>query len=316
MPHHVLIESNGCELSSEGKCLIIRRPESRPTTLPMTQIGSLLIIAKTHIDTMTLLKLQREKIRVVISDRRHQTLIHVGDGPNHGHVMRRIEQYKLVTQPEQVIALSRQLLRHKMHSQWKSILHWRVSFPEKRYSLTTCMRLIRRNIRKLDSYSSLPSLRGIEASSSRAEFKALRTITSSSWGFIHRNRRPPKDPVNCMLSLAFTLLHSEAEHALKIAGLDPMLGLLHEPSYNRASLACDLSELFRSRVINWVVTLIRRREIQTSDFKMTNNGCLILKAGQSKFYIAWYGARDELSADIQKTARHWAQHHDTTSIVL
>lgn len=307
MPHHVFIETTNSELTSQGKTLIIRRPDMRPSTLPLTQISSVLIHANTRIDTTTLLKLQRENIPLTISDHRHQTVVKITGDITHGHVQRRLAHYAIATNSAHCIALSRQLIRWKMHAQWQNLLHWRHKYPKLRRPITICMQIMKRLIKRLRTCDSLQQVRGLEAAASRAEFRAFRTIVSPSWGFTHRNRRPPKDPVNALLSLAFTLLHGEAEHALKLAGLDPMLGVLHEPAYNRSSLGCDLSELFRSRMMSWVLYLIRNQSIQTTDFSTNTSGCLLLKSGRGIFYREWYAQRDALAADLQQTARCWAK---------
>jgi CRISPR-associated protein Cas1 len=99
-------------------------------------------------------------------------------------------------------------------------------------------------------------------------FKAFpNLIRATGFDFHGRNRRPPLDPVNALLSFVYTLLMQEVLTAITVAGMDPYLGTLHAPSYGRPSLACDLVEEWRSFLGDrLVLTLINRHVIKPEDF--------------------------------------------------
>ena len=105
---------------------------------------------------------------------------------------------------------------------------------------------------------------GIAAKNYFAAFPAL--IANPSFPFTGRNRRPPKDEVNALLSLSYTFLMNQVMCAAYICGLDPYYGALHEVDYGRQSLVLDLMEEFRPLIDNMVISLINRKEIRLEHF--------------------------------------------------
>jgi CRISPR-associated protein Cas1 len=133
----------------------------------------------------------------------------------------------------------------------------------------------------------LPALLGLEGAGSAAYFAAYQSAFAPSLGFRERNRRPPRDPVNVALSLGYTLLHHEAVCAAHAAGLDPLVGVLHEPAPGRESLACDLVEPLRPHVDRLALGLFRTRELRAEHFSIDGGACRLGKAGRERFYGAW-----------------------------
>ena len=114
----------------------------------------------------------------------------------------------------------------------------------------------------------MEALRGVEGAATRIYFQAFgRMLRNDLFTFSGRNRRPPLDPVNALLSFVYTLLTNEVLSAIKSSGLDPYLGSLHALSYGRPSLACDLVEEYRCFMGDRLVLgLINRRAIRPDDF--------------------------------------------------
>ena len=108
------------------------------------------------------------------------------------------------------------------------------------------------------------------------------------FAFGERSRRPPRDPANSLLSLAYTLLAKECESALLVAGLDPYVGYLHEVRYGRPSLALDLMEEFRSVLADSVVlSLLNNRRVTLEDFDDSEGFPRLRKEAWPKFLRAW-----------------------------
>lgn len=106
------------------------------------------------------------------------------------------------------------------------------------------------------------ALRGAEGRAADLYFRAFAELLPEEFAFGERSRRPPRDPANSLLSLAYTLLAKECESALLVAGLDPYVGYLHEVRYGRPSLALDLMEEFRSVLADSVVlSLLNNRRV-------------------------------------------------------
>lgn len=165
----------------------------------------------------------------------------------------------------------------------------------------------RKNNTPVAPSKNLASLRGIEGSSASIFFGAYRHFFDECWQFNERNRRPPKDPVNVLLSLGYTLLQGICERAIFLVGFDPYLGVLHDISYGRQSLACDFTELQRDRIELFVWQLLASGQMTPSDFSIkpnTSKPCELLKAGRSRFYQAFTAIRPSL--EKQAVAHVWA----------
>jgi CRISPR-associated protein Cas1 len=130
-------------------------------------------------------------------------------------------------------------------------------------------------------------LRGLEGAGAAAYFEGFADLLPASLHFAGRNRRPPRDPVNAMLSLGYTLLHAEAVLALYGAGLDPFVGFFHALDYGRESLACDVVEPLRVEVEQHVLMLFRSEKLRADDFSLAAGACLLGKAGRTRFYAEW-----------------------------
>jgi CRISPR-associated protein Cas1 len=112
--------------------------------------------------------------------------------------------------------------------------------------------------------------------------------------FDGRVRRPPTDPVNALLSFAYSLLSQECASALYAVGLDPYVGFLHRDRPGRKSLALDLMEEFRAALADrFVLTLINRKQIQLSDFITEASGAVRLKDDSRKAVLTAYQVRKQ-----------------------
>lgn len=114
--------------------------------------------------------------------------------------------------------------------------------------------------------TNLGGLRGLEGSATAAYFMGFRRLFGAEWNFKDRNRRPPVDPVNVLLSFGYTLLAQAAGSAVQAVGLDPYAGFLHEVAYNRPALGLDLMEEFRPVVDGVVLWCCRGGQLNPANF--------------------------------------------------
>ncbi|MCM8624108.1 MAG: CRISPR-associated endonuclease Cas1 [Candidatus Accumulibacter sp.] len=143
---------------------------------------------------------------------------------------------------------------------------------------------------------AVEALRGLEGAGAAAYFEGFAELLPARLHFNGRNRRPPRDPANALLSLGYTLLHAEAVLALYGAGLDPFIGFYHALDFGRESLACDLVEPLRVEVDQHALMLFRSEKLRPEDFSSTQSGCLLGKAGRARFYAEW----EALAARLRK----------------
>ncbi len=136
------------------------------------------------------------------------------------------------------------------------------------------------------------ALRGIEGFGSRAYFTVLKAALRAELTFEKRTRRPPRDPANALLSLAYTLLTNALFTACEVAGLDPYDGFFHADKYGRPALALDLVEEFRSVVADSVVlTVVNNRMVSEDDFVWGEDGGVYLTGGSLRMFVKQFGRR-------------------------
>jgi CRISPR-associated protein Cas1 len=153
---------------------------------------------------------------------------------------------------------------------------------------------------ELEKADSLASLLGYEGLIARFYFKEFASLLkggkyTTSWDFEARNRRPPKDPVNAMLSFAYSLLAKECACALFAEGLDPYWGFYHQPRHGRPALALDIMEPLRPLVADSaVITAINTSMVRDSDFEINPSGCAMSDRARKALLKAYEGRLDQL----------------------
>ncbi|MGC9184893.1 MAG: CRISPR-associated endonuclease Cas1 [Thiomonas sp.] len=125
--------------------------------------------------------------------------------------------------------------------------------------------------------TTLDAVRGYEGAAARIHFDAYATLLGQRWGFDTRNRQPPKDPVNALLSYGYTILFHTVHTFILRRGLDPFVGALHAPRDGHAALASDLMEPYRSLIVDAVVLrFLTQRDVTPEDFAQAEPGRLPL----------------------------------------
>ena len=153
------------------------------------------------------------------------------------------------------------------------------------------VRRLERAMRKAAQESSIDAVRGQEGAAGAAYYEAFgRMIKAEGFSFEKRTKRPPKDPVNALLSLGYTLLHNNVYAMINVVGLDPYQGFFHAARHGHPTLASDLSEEFRAIVVDSVVlSVINKGIIKPGDFKPSKGGIYLTKEGLGKFVGQYEG---------------------------
>jgi len=137
------------------------------------------------------------------------------------------------------------------------------------------------------------SITGVEGQLAHAWFSLLSRYLDPQWHFTERNRRPPRDPVNALLSLGYTLTMSEIRQSVIGFGLDPSLGFLHQDYPGRESMALDVTEIFRSAVDCFVLQSLAEGLFSTDSFYYRSvEGCRLSKQARPCFFQAWASYRE------------------------
>lgn len=178
---------------------------------------------------------------------------------------RRISQYKVVSDDAQRLVIAKAIIAGKVQNQL-SLVTARQAYL-KRDELASAILILRGQRDRVGRAPDLDQLRGCEGFCANVYFGVFgELITNAAFTWNGRNRRPPRDPVNAALSYGYTMLCSRVEHAVRKAGLDPYLGVLHEAGRGAPTLALDLAEEFRPVVDALVLNQVNRRQLGPEDF--------------------------------------------------
>jgi len=155
--------------------------------------------------------------------------------------------------------------------------------------------------KKAEGAGALEALLGIEGSAARVYFGAFSGMLKGEgakvgvFDFEGRNRRPPRDPINALLSFAYALLTKDFTVVLGAVGLDPLLGFYHQPRFGRPALALDLMEEFRPIIADSVVVgVINTGVVGQGDFVQTAGAAALSAEGRKRFLSAYERRMDQL----------------------
>jgi len=222
------------------------------------------------------------------------------------NILLRREQFRLADDPARSLQIAKALVIGKIRNQRVMLMRNHISPPGE------VLVELKRLARKADRVERAESLLGIEGTAARIYFQhfagmlkpggepidsgaALGEPPRFDFKIRHRNRRPPRDPVNALLSLAFALLAKDLTVTAAAVGFDPYLGFYHLPRPGRPALALDLMEPFRPLLADSVViTAINNRMVSPEQFLDAGNGVALTSSGRKAFFRAYEQRMDQL----------------------
>jgi CRISPR-associated protein Cas1 len=219
------------------------------------------------------------------------------------NIFLRQEQFRWADAPSFCLRLARLLVAGKIRNQRTMLMRNHVEPPPVSLALMKCMQ------EDAERATSMEQLLGIEGNAARSYFEnfsgmikveAEETADPAgpvlAFDFNCRNRRPPRDPVNALLSLAYSLLAKDLTIVAQAAGFDPYLGFYHQPRFGRASLALDLMEPFRPLIADSaVLSAINTRMITIADFVQAGDAVSLKPDGRKSFFRAYEQRMDTLA---------------------
>ena len=202
--------------------------------------------------------------------------------PFAGNLLRlRLAQYRCHADIDCRLTVARALVAEKIRQQQ----HWLLA-----HGTTITME---RFVHATEEATNMNSLRGIEGAAAARYFSAWPDLWPQPWHFVNRNRRPPRDPVNALLSLGYTMALHHIGRLSGLRGLDPLLGCLHEIHPGRPSFPLDLLEPLRPVVDQWVWEFLGQGAIAPKQFSISpTEGCRLDKEGRTIFFERWFQTGD------------------------
>lgn len=231
----------------------------------------------------------------------HGKFLYRSVGKTYGNVLLRREQYRIADAKERALPIAKNMISAKLNNS-AAVLRRAVSDHAARVDVTALERAaasIRQGSVSAYHAADADSLRGLEgecASRYFSIFDQLILQQKEVFRFDSRNRRPPLDPVNAMLSFGYALMTGMCVSALETVGLDPYVGVFHTERPGRCALALDLLEEFRAPFVDrFVLTLINKRLISEKGFLYKEDGAVLLnEEGRSIFVTQWQSKKRDI----------------------
>lgn len=295
------ITTEGAWVHKDGANIVMEVDNQIRARLPAHRLESLVCMGRVMVSPPLLGFCAEQGICVSYLTPNGKFLARV-EGPVSGNVLLRREQYRVSDDPTRCAAIVRNLLAGKIHNQ-RAVIRRAIRDHGDKFDTDTTQAMaqtqhrLMRIIGQLPVEPTLDGLRGLEGEAAQRYFGVFDHLIRHEhplMRFNGRNRRPPRDAINALLSLLYTLLTHDCRSALESVGLDPAVGFLHRDRPGRPSLALDLTEEFRALLGDRLaLSLINRKQIGPKDFRQMENGAVLLSDDARKTVLVAYQERKQ-----------------------
>jgi CRISPR-associated protein Cas1 len=290
------VQTPGAYVRKDGEQFVVEVDREKTAEIRIADVSQVVLYGHSTLTTPALHECMKREIPV--------TFLSYGGwflgqttGIGHKNVETRTAQYKTSFDPDACLELARSLVAAKI-ANCRTLLrrNWKGTGDEKEKAPGELMNDMLSDADHARKASSLDSLLGIEGSSASRYFRNFSNLLKPDSGqghglafdFTGRNRRPPKDPINAMLSLAYAMLARQWTVTLAAVGLDPYRGFYHQPGFGRPALALDMMEPFRPLIgDSTVITCTNNGEVTPGDFVLAAGSCTLNDSGRKRFIKAF-----------------------------
>ncbi len=287
------VQDQGARIGKSKKVLTVRKDGEELARVRLKDVSQVVLCGNVQISTQTVRLCCEAEVPVVYLSTGHWFY-----GITRGITLRnsfdRAAQFRLAADEERCLELSRALVQAKGANQ--RTLLGRNARPRPDEALIR----IKTILGKVEHAGSIEELRGLEGNVAALYFRHFSRMLrprdfDAEFDFQGRNRRPPRDPINALLSFGYALLAKECTVALMGEGLDPWWGFFHRPRHGRPALALDLMEEFRAVVVDSaVLTAVNTGMVARKDFRVTKAGCVLTAPARRAFIRAYEARLDQL----------------------
>ena len=293
------VTSEDAYLSLDGENVVVNRDKQEIARFPLHNLSGILCFSYAGASPALMGACAKREIALSFCAPSGRFLARTV-GEENGNVLLRREQYRIADDPRRSCRIARSMILGKLYNARWSVERTRRDHPDRvdPERFVGVSKTLQGLLPLVSEESSLESLRGLEGTGATAYFSVFEDMIlrdKETFFFRGRNRRPPMDPVNAMLSFAYTLLNNSCASALESVGLDAYVGFLHRDRPGRTSLASDLMEELRPCFADrFVLTLINNRVVRGDDFRQSESGAVLLTdEGRRKFLKAWQERKQE-----------------------
>jgi CRISPR-associated protein Cas1 len=289
------VQEQGAYVGCAKQRITVKKSGEELASVKLQDVSQLVLCGNVQVSTQAVQVLCEASIPLVYLSTGHWFY-----GISHGIHLRnaydRAAQFRFAGEPRECLSFARRLVADKAENQ-RTLLRRNAPADSANDRALADIDDLAARIAGMDS---LETLLGIEGAIAAAYFGRFSTLLKprdfdAQWDFAGRNRRPPRDPVNAMLSFGYALLAKECTVALLAEGLDPWWGLYHQPRHGRPALALDIMEPFRPAIVDSaVISAINTGMVQRSSFDTSSSGCILKPDGRKAFIRAYDARLDQL----------------------
>jgi CRISP-associated protein Cas1 len=284
------LQEPGSHVGKRSEHLVVRKDGQEVNRVPIHAVRQVVVFGNVQVSTQALETLLANEVPVVYLSG-HGRFIGAFSPPPAKNVSLREAQYRKFNDPVVCLGLSRAVVRAKLSNQ-RALLMRSLRGDEARGSDEPAARGLHDMIRRLDDAALMDSVLGMEGQGAALYFgefgRFLKQPPGRGFDFTARNRRPPRDPVNALLSFAYAMLTKDCFAAVCAVGFDPYKGFFHQNRHGKPSLALDLMEEFRPVIADSVVlTVVNNEQLTKDDFLTWRDACQLTEAGRKKFFAAY-----------------------------
>ncbi len=303
------VQTQGSYLRLDHDTLIIEVESEKVHQIPLHHLGAIIVFGNVLLSPFLIHRCGddgRDIVWLSQSGRFRGRL----SGPISGNVLLRRAQHEILSNPQMTLTVARNVVAGKLQNARQTLLRAARESDQDADSkaLRDVAELHARSIERLPRLNHLDEVRGSEGDAAAAYFGVFDKMiltNKDTFKFSGRNRRPPLDPVNALLSFLYAMLANECVAACESVGLDPQMGFLHALRPGRPSLALDLMEELRSPFADrLVLTLINRAQLKADDFIARPGGAIELTETARKTVLTTYQKRkaEEVTHNILETS--------------
>lgn len=294
------VTSPNTYLSLDGENVVILKDDAEISRIPLHNLESIIAFGYTGASPALMGACSKHNIALSFMKQSGKFLGRVV-GEVRGNVTLRKTQYRISDNDIESIKIARNFITGKIFN-----ARWVIERATRDYAtrldvekLKGVSKTLANSLRLLEKSESLEQLRGYEGEAASQYFSVFDDLIlqqKDAFYFRSRNKRPPLDNVNAMLSFVYTLLAHDVASALETVGLDPYVGFLHRDRPGRISLALDMMEELRPVYADrFVISLINKREINAQGFSQQENGAVIMNDDTRKSLLkAWQSRKQEI----------------------
>ena len=292
------VTTQGSYLFKEGETVVVKSENEVRLRLPVHTIGGIVCFGNVLCSPFLLGFCAENDVAVSFLSENGRFLARV-QGPVSGNVLLRRQQYRLADDPESSARMARYILTGKL-ANCRAVLQRTLRDHADKVNgaaLKGASDSLKNSLQAIQTGPSLDSLRGIEGDAAHSYFSVFDHLIvgqKEDFAFHERNRRPPLDKVNCLLSFLYTLVMHDVRSALEAVGLDPAVGFLHRDRPGRPGLALDLMEEFRPFIADRLaLSLINLNQVQNKGFRNLETGAVLMDDDTRKAVLVAYQKRKQ-----------------------